>query len=446
MHPASNRSRDHHGSTPNISTQAAESGMSRALHLCRKPDCPEGVDPDVFRAFTRTGKVAGSAMDIAGIAVWAIKNSEEAALQALLDGGEKHLDLACRDLNAGDARILAHALEANTTLCSLRLGMNRLGSEGATLIAAALAEHPALLELDLGSNRIAPDGFEAIAALLEKNSCLLALNLESNEAGCEGTGLIAQALLKNNVLTSLNLVGNCIGSDGAEYIAIMLAANTALAVLSLGANEIEPEGGMFIAAMLEKNTTLKRLHAGFNAIGPVSANAIFAAASVNGSLESLDLAGNELDHGCGAAIGALLQRNRTLTSLDLRANRMGVNDDATRMAFTEAVVSGLDGNTVLTTLHLGFNHLDGYLNHATPATLRGRIPDLLNRNRTLEALSKKDAYACSQMLPGVPTPLDVGGVMAAAMIMAAPDTAAHARMMVEVHCAVNLLAPQAEPQ
>lgn len=447
MHPASNRSRDNHGSTSGISTHTAESGMPRGLYLRQKPVCPNDVDQDVFRAFTRTGKVPGSATDIAGIAVWAIKNREDAALHALLNSGEvKHLDLACRDLNAGDAVILAHALKANTTLCSLHLGMNRLGSEGVNVIAAALEEHPALLELDLKSNRIEPDGFEAIAKLLEKNGCLLTLNLESNEAGCEGAGIISQALLKNNVLTGLNLAGNCISLNGAESIATMLATNTALAELGLGCNEIDPQGGTFIAAMLEKNTTLKTLHAGFNTIGPVSANAIFAAVSVHGSLQSLDLAGNELDHSCGASIGALMQCNRTLTSLDLRANRLGVKDDASRMAFTKAVVSGLDGNTVLTTLHLDLNNLDSYLNHATPATLRGRIPDLLKRNRTLEALSEKDAYACSQVYPGVPTPLDVGGVMATAMIMAAPDTAAHARMMEEVHCAVNLLAPRAEPQ
>ena len=447
MYPASSRSRDSHGITSGTSTQTTESDMPRRLYLRQKPVCPEGLDQEVFRVFTRTGKVPCSAMDIAGIAVWAIKNREDAALDALLNSGDtKHLDLACRNLNAGDAVILAHALKTNTTLCSLHLGMNRLESKGVNVIAAALEEHPALLELDLRSNRIEPDGFEGIAKLLEKTPCLLTLNLESNEAGCEGAGLIAQALLKNNVLTDLNLAGNCISSDGAEYIAIMLATNTALTVLSLGCNEIDPQGGLFIAAMLEKNTTLKTLHVGFNTIGPISANAIFAAASVHGSLKSLDLAGNELDHSCAASIGALLHRNGSLSTLDLRANRMGVNDDASRMEFTKAVVSGLDGNTVLTSLHLDFNNLDSYLNHATPATLRGRIPDLLNRNRTLEALSKKDAHACSQLYPDVPTPLDVGGVMATAMIMAAPDTAAHERMMVEVLCAVNLLAPQVQPQ
>ena len=84
------------------------------------------------------------------------------------------------------------------------------------------------------------------------------------------------------------------------------------------------------------------------------------------------------------------------------------------------------------------------LNLTANESIIGRIGNLLERNRTLDALSGKDAYLFSQIVPGQRLSLDEGKLLASATIMAAPSVMAYEATMVEIQCALNVLAVQAQ--
>jgi hypothetical protein len=73
------------------------------------------------------------------------------------------LDLRSNALGAEGARILAAALEGNTTLATLGLGTNQIGDVGAAALAQVLPSMTGLTQLYLSSNQIG----DAVQAQLE---------------------------------------------------------------------------------------------------------------------------------------------------------------------------------------------------------------------------------------------------------------------------------------
>ncbi|KAF9300443.1 hypothetical protein BGZ91_009807, partial [Linnemannia elongata] len=75
-----------------------------------------------------------------------------------------------------------------------------------------------LTTLCLGSNKIGSNGAKALAEALKTNSTLTNLNLQSNSIGDNGAQALSEALKTNSALTTLNLRGNSIEDNGAQAL------------------------------------------------------------------------------------------------------------------------------------------------------------------------------------------------------------------------------------
>lgn len=104
------------------------------------------------------------------------------------------LDLASNRLTSEGARLLAIALETNTTLEILDLSSNRIKDEGVQYLVESLRSHPSLKYLRLGTNAITDVGAEHLARLLLENRRLILLDIFSNELTSRGVISLAKAV------------------------------------------------------------------------------------------------------------------------------------------------------------------------------------------------------------------------------------------------------------
>ncbi|KAF0496460.1 kinase-like protein [Gigaspora margarita] len=86
---------------------------------------------------------------------------------------------------------------------------------------------------EISSGRPPLQNFESRIEALCKNSTLTSLNLENNKLGSEGGKALADALCNNSMLTSLNLYWNKLGFEGGKVLADALCKNSILTSLNL---------------------------------------------------------------------------------------------------------------------------------------------------------------------------------------------------------------------
>uniref|UniRef100_A0A6B2LD43 Uncharacterized protein n=1 Tax=Arcella intermedia TaxID=1963864 RepID=A0A6B2LD43_9EUKA len=129
-----------------------------------------------------------------------------------------------------------------------------------------LKSNTTLKSLHLSSNQIGSQEVKYIADFLKINSTLTKLNLSYNSIGPEGAKHIRDALKNNSSLTELDLFDNKLGTEGAVYMSELLKINTTLSVLYLDKNKIESAGVNEIAKAIETNTSLSRLYLTDNVI------------------------------------------------------------------------------------------------------------------------------------------------------------------------------------
>lgn len=383
-----------------------------------------------------------------------LKNNDAHGLSEFLEKGDvKSLNLKARSLDSENAEVLAKVLKTNKTLLEINLSDNMIEAEGLKIICAAMEENSTLIALDLGDNK--PDGLlhvDAIAKMVAVNKTLKILNVNYSNINMEGMPILAEALKENHTLTELNLGYNFCGSKGVKALSEMLDKNSTLKALDLSGNLIGSECSSLIADYLKTNTTLTELNLDFNHLVSNGAIPILNALKNNTTLKTLHLATNRLDEESAKHIGSLLRKNNTLSALDFGGNRLFWPSDTADVKAIDYVVQGLEGNTSIVNLKLTENHLSegrmggksgvlGPQGQQRAEDMR-RINNLLQRNRTFEALAEKDAGLCTRLFPGHLLSMDEGKVLAGAMIMAAPSTAAYEEMMVQSQCSLNVLASQ----
>mmetsp|Transcript_34673 Transcript_34673/g.53120 ORF Transcript_34673/g.53120 Transcript_34673/m.53120 type:complete len:289 (-) Transcript_34673:29-895(-) len=116
------------------------------------------------------------------------------------------------------AKILAPALEENTSIQQLDLSQNNLGVYGTTLIAKALHKNKTLKGLNLFKNTIDVDGSRALRDLLKVNSTIEFLDVGHNRIRMKGLEALSQGILENpkSSLKTLGLRMNFINDDGFQ--------------------------------------------------------------------------------------------------------------------------------------------------------------------------------------------------------------------------------------
>lgn len=418
---------------------------------------PPFIDPKTTRKFDdffQNGIVPEDKTVQQKIARALTTNNDAVGLSEFLEKSSMEvLDLKACGLGEIHASVLASVLKTEKSLREINLHDNKIESEGLKIICEALKESTTLVSLDLGSNEASdPEHVDAIANLIENNKTLKKLKLQYCNISDDGMRILADALKKNHTLTELNLSFNHCGQKGVEALLRMMSENDTLEILDLSGNAAERESGSLVADLLETNTTLRELKLDNNYLDSEGAIPIFNALTRNTTLQHLHLAHNNLNSASAEHIGFMLQENIGLSSLDLCGNRLFVPSDNGIMEAIDLVAQGLENNTMVIELNLKKNHpIDKFMmEKPVMGDVReqqrdndlARINDLLKRNETFEALMAKDASLCTGLSHDHLLSLDEGKLLAGAMIMAARSTAAYESTMVEIQCAINVLASQ----
>nr|WP_314627315.1 hypothetical protein [uncultured Noviherbaspirillum sp.] len=405
-----------------------------------------------YEDYYRNGMMPDDKWVQANIAWAYLKNKDaEGLVEFLRKGSITSLDLKARSLDCEAAGVLADVLKTDKTLRQICVVDNRLGVEGLQLICAAMEENSTLVSLELGHNE--PEGAAhatAIAKMISHNKTLQTLDLQFLNIG-SGIPMLADALSRNSTLTEVNLAFNDCGPTAAMALLDMLSNNTSIRKFGLAGSGIGGECSGKIVDMLAMNSTLRALDLAYNCLGSNGAIPVLNALEGNATLHTLDLTGNGLTDASATHIATLLRKNSTLSSLNFSANRLFVPSDTAGNEAIDLVIHGLEHNVSAMDVNVVRNHpidqsivgrpaMTGLAGMQQCAVDMERVGDLLQRNRTMDALAEKDAALCARLVPHHLLCLDEGKVLARAMIMASPGTAAHEQTMFQIQCSLNVLA------
>lgn len=218
----------------------------------------------------------------------------------------------------------------NSSLKTLLVYKNKLGSHGASALAYMLLNNKTLTKLDAataklmevepeGRKDISIKGFSEIAKALEVNDTLTHLDLSNNPpiGGDEDYEIAAKHI--------------SIPEDSMKLLTTALKANVYLRELLINANAIGNDGARVLCETLETQQTSIRLLSLVN--NRIDENMILFAKmlSSNTSLFSIDLSDNVCDDESAAEFATCLQTNRTLTCLKLGQNQLS-NTSVLRLA------------------------------------------------------------------------------------------------------------------
>ncbi|KAM5309034.1 leucine-rich repeat-containing protein 45 isoform 4-T4 [Glossophaga mutica] len=186
---------------------------------------------------------------------------QEAVLQQLRAAPRGRLDLATQSLTLDTCRALGELLQKEAQLTELVLSDCMLSEEGAALLLQGLCANTVLRLLDLKGNNLQAAGAEALGKLLRHSTSIQSLTLEWNNLGTweDAFATFCRALAGNGVLRQLDLRNNQISHQGAEELALALKSNTSLQQLDLRWNNIGLLGGRALVTCLPSNRTLWKL-------------------------------------------------------------------------------------------------------------------------------------------------------------------------------------------
>jgi Ran GTPase-activating protein (RanGAP) involved in mRNA processing and transport len=220
----------------------------------------------------------------------------DAPLRTKLCRTLRSLDLSGNALDAASAPVLARGLERCSALTSLNLTNNELHTEGARIVLGALHRGPAsvLQDLNLSDNQMTAETAPELVRVLEQCSSLTSLCLDENPLGSDAACDIIKALERGPalVLQQLHLMYVSLAADGAVDLARAMTAWPALKTLNIAANDIYDEAAIEIAAALPQCPSLVNLDLRSTCIDDDGAKKLAEAMLLCTKLEELDLAGN----------------------------------------------------------------------------------------------------------------------------------------------------------
>ncbi|KAF9536939.1 hypothetical protein EC957_009343, partial [Mortierella hygrophila] len=223
------------------------------------------------------------------------------------------LDLQYNKIGSYEVEVMAEALKTNSTIITLYLGNNSIGDSGAQALAEALKTNSTLINLSLDHNSIGDNGAQALSEALKTNSALTALDLRGNSIWFKGLLAFLEPLKNNSALTTLDLYDNPIGDDRAKALSEALKTSSILTTLDLYENSIGADGAQALSEALKTNSTLTTLDLGVNSIGDDGAKALAEALKTNSTLTTLNLRVNSIGDDGAKALAEALKTNSTVT-------------------------------------------------------------------------------------------------------------------------------------
>ena len=199
--------------------------------------------------------------------------------------------------------------------CDLRV-------EGMARVAGLVGAGSRVRALDLRGNNLGPEGCKTLGAALRENSSVETLHLEENEIGSLGAAYVCHVLFGREgsvALKNIFLDSNYIGDNGALAAATTLEkCGRGIVQLSLRDNGIHAKCGSKIAAAALKSDSLTYLDLESNFLTDEGALQFAIVIERNARLKYLNLANNGIREVGGEKIGQALMRESSLLSLDLQ--------------------------------------------------------------------------------------------------------------------------------
>jgi Ran GTPase-activating protein (RanGAP) involved in mRNA processing and transport len=290
-------------------------GLPEAIVLADLVRCASG---SLISLDVRGNGINGDGADQLAAAVLESKSMEEFSLipvTGLRANEVTELKLSFKGLGPAEAHVIGSLLTSKSSLTSISLKGNELGSEGWCTVFDALRDNPQnkIKKWDLNGQGINPTVAKSLAGYVAVSGSLVSLSLGSNPLGDEGAIAVVRALKESKVskLASLDLSGSPtgggkkIGPQGAKELAEYISANgvvangSSLTHLDVNYNALGDKGATAIGSALKESkvSQLKELSIGCNGIGPNGAKAIAAFCAVTTSATRLDVSWNNLDRG-----------------------------------------------------------------------------------------------------------------------------------------------------
>ena len=155
-----------------------------------------------------------------------------------------------------------------------------------------------------------------LAGALQDNSTVTAVELVNDQITDVGARDLARMLLTNRTVTNLLLARNLIGDDGALAIADALTENSTLVELNLSSNRITDLGATALASALRQNSTLESLFIRRNYITDNGARALIDALRDNQTIRYLDFESRDISESLLDELSVLVSRNNTSNSME----------------------------------------------------------------------------------------------------------------------------------
>lgn len=212
------------------------------------------------------------------------KRREEEEQRAKMEGGLDQLL----------GQLIENESAGHLSVCGIELGSVRL-----RLLAQALENNTSCESMDLSRKGLNDEDGVSIAGMLKKNKTLKKLEMEGNNLGVKSAAAIGEALLVNTTLKSLNLESNNLTTGGTDL-----------------------SGAIEIARSLAKGkSSLQVLSVARNALSGSAGDSFGDAADKNQQLMVLDLAANDLSVSHLRNVDAKIQRNRDIASKSRKMER-----------------------------------------------------------------------------------------------------------------------------
>ena len=173
--------------------------------------------------------------------------------------------------------------------------------------------------------------------------------LNLGTCGLSDISHLGEALTGAVLLSHLDLRNNPVGDAGAEAIAAAITNGSSLAFLNLSGCKVTAKGAEVLGHALASSTTLSELSLFDNPTGPGVLETVLCAVKAGCPIKRLDLRDTKLQ-GAQGVLTELLEAASSLEVLQLQYNGLGDRGAA-------ALARGLQTNTTLHTLNVGYNEI-----------------------------------------------------------------------------------------
>ncbi|KAM7390063.1 hypothetical protein PAMA_008301 [Pampus argenteus] len=245
------------------------------------------------------------------------------------------------NIQTDGAEALAHSLQGNSTLLSLRLSGNKIGKNGAMHLASMLQVNDTLQELELADCDQSTQSMIALTIMLKSNKTLRSVDLSrpllfSHQE--EWAVHLSEMLVVNSSLVELHLGKMGMTDTGMERLAEGLQLNHSLRYLDLRCNRVTRDGVRHLADVLKKNPTLEVIDLSANCIEDEGAVYLSEAVAWPGCmLRELSVSRNNIRTEGLLSLAHALKANVPLTHIYIWGNHL---EEPVCQAFKELITSG----------------------------------------------------------------------------------------------------------